>query len=80
MNAYSTLLSNRPQDVEPRPTAAPKTFAALAIRYYGSPHYRSLSASSRTNYRRVIDGFLEEHGQRADMQLKTSFVTAPQVV
>ncbi|WP_156908914.1 hypothetical protein [Bradyrhizobium murdochi] len=64
MDAYSTLLSDRPRDVEPRPTAAPKTFAALAIRYYGSPQYQSLSESSRTNYRRVIDGFLEQHGHR----------------
>jgi enterobacteria phage integrase len=74
MNAYSTLLSNRPQDVEPRPTAAPKTFAALAIRYYGSPQYRSLSVSSRTNYRRVNDGFLEEHGHRRIDQMKREHV------
>ncbi|RTL75837.1 MAG: integrase [Bradyrhizobiaceae bacterium] len=74
MDAYSTLLSYRPQDVELRPTAAPKTFAALAIRYYGSPQYQSLSASSRTNYRRVIDGFLEEHGHRRVDQMTREHV------
>ena len=74
MDAYSTLLSNRPQDVELRPTAAPKTFAALAIRYYGSPQYQSLSASSRTNYRRVIDGFLEQHGHRRVDQMTREHV------
>ena len=74
MDAYSTLLSNRPQDVELRPTAAPRTFAALAIRYYGSPQYQSLSASSRTNYRRVIDGFLEQHGHRRVDQMTREHV------
>ncbi len=74
MDAYATLLSIRLQHVEPRPTAAPKTFAALAIRYYGSPQYRSLSASSRTNYRRVIDGFLEGHGHRRVDQMTREHV------
>jgi enterobacteria phage integrase len=74
MDAYSTLLSNRPQDVELRPTAAPKIFAALAIRYYGSPQYQSLSAASRTNYRRVIDGFLEQQGHRRVDQMTREHV------
>jgi integrase len=74
MDAYSTLLSNRPEDAELRPAAAPKTFAALAIRYYGSPQYQSLSASSRTNYRRVIDGFLEQHGHRRVDQMTREHV------
>jgi hypothetical protein len=47
---------------EPRIPVAPGTFAALAIRYYGSPQYQSLSPTSQVNYRRVIDGFLEQHG------------------
>jgi enterobacteria phage integrase len=74
MDAYATLLSDRPQHVEQRRAAAPKTFAALAIRYYGSPQYRSLSTSSRTNYRRVIDGFLEEHGHRRVDQMTREHV------
>lgn len=36
--------------------------AALAIAYYGSPKFKALSPSSRANYRRVIDGFLLDHG------------------
>ena len=64
MATYGALLSVAPKTVEPRPKAPQGTFAALAIRYYGSPQYRSLSATSRANYRRVIDGFLEEHGHR----------------
>jgi hypothetical protein len=73
-SAEATLLSDRPQNVELRPTAAPMTFAALAIRYYGSPQYRSLSTSSRTNYRRVIDGFLVEHGHRRVDQMTREHV------
>ena len=74
MDAYATLLSNRPQNAEPRPAVAPKTFAALATRYFGSPQYQSLSTSSRTNYRRVIDGFLEDHGHRRVDQMTREHV------
>lgn len=50
--------------------AAPRSFNALAQVYYGSPLYGDLAASSKINYRRVIDGFLAEHGARqvAEMQ------------
>src|ERR1700736_2210958 len=74
MGAYAVLLSKSPKQVEQRPTAAPRTFAALAIRYYGSPQYLSLSTSSRGNYRRVIDGFLEEHGHRRVDQMTREHV------
>ncbi len=74
MGAYAALLSDRPQQVEQRLAAAPRTFAALAIRYYGSPQYQSLSASSRTNYRRVIDRFLEQHGHRRVDQMTREHV------
>ena len=57
-----------------RPEAAPGTFAALAIRYYGSPQYQSLSTTSRGNYRRVIDGFLEQHGHRQVHQMTREHV------
>jgi hypothetical protein len=74
MGAYATLLSDPPRQVEQRLAAAPRTFAALAIRYYGSPQYQSLSASSRTNYRRVIDRFLEQHGHRRVDQMTREHV------
>lgn len=74
MEAYATLLSNGPRHVGSRPAAAPRSFAALAIRYYGSPQYQSLCISSRTNYRRVIDGFLEEHGHRRVDQMTREHV------
>jgi integrase len=74
MGVYAVLVATSPKKVEQRPTAAPRTFAALAIRYYGSPQYLSLSTSSRANYRRVIDGFLEEHGHRRVDQMTREHV------
>ena len=74
MDAYVALLANKPKPAELRPAAAPKSFVALAILYYGPPQYRSLSVSSRTNYRRVIDGFLEEHRHRRVDQMMREYV------
>jgi integrase len=74
MAAYAALLANVPKEVAPRPAAAPRTFAALAIRYCGSPQYLALSMSSRANYRRVIDNFLEEHGHRRIDQMTREHV------
>jgi integrase len=74
MAAYAAQLNNLPKQGVHRPTAAPGTFAALAIRYYGSPQYLRLSASSRNNYRRVIDGFLAQHGHRRVDQMAREHV------
>jgi integrase len=74
MATYAAQLDNTLKRVELRPKAAPGTFAALAIRYYGSPQYLSLSITSRSNYRRVIDGFLEEHGHRRVDQMTREHV------
>jgi integrase len=70
MAAYAAALSEEPISVDRRPTAKPGTFAALAAAYYGSAQYRGLSFSSRRNYRRVIDGFVTEHGHRRVDQLR----------
>jgi enterobacteria phage integrase len=63
MQAYLALSSTPSKTVPQRPVPGAKTFAALAIRYYGSPQYLALSSTSRKNYRRVIDAFLEKHGR-----------------
>ena len=64
MAAYGSQLSKKPETVTRRPKSAAGSFAALAVRYYGLPQFQSLSGTSRVNYRRVIDGFLEHHGHR----------------
>jgi hypothetical protein len=76
MHAYASILSVPPKTVPRRQPAVPKTFAALAVPNYGSPQYLGLSATSRSNYRRVIDGFLEEHGHRRVDQMKREHVDA----
>jgi|SRR5271169_117931 len=74
MAAYATQLDAISKRVAARPKAAPGTFAALAVRYFGSPQYQSLSPTSRTNYRRVIDSFLEQHGHRQVNQMTREHV------
>lgn len=76
MDAYAVSLANQPSKPARRTTAAPGTFAALAISYYGSPSYQNLAASSRANYRRVIDGFLREHGHRRVDQIRREHIDA----
>jgi integrase len=74
MDAYADCLAEQPAKSLARAAAAPGTFAALAIRYYGSPAYRDLAASSKANYRRVIDSFLQNHGHRRVDQMRREHI------
>jgi integrase len=58
----------------PRARAREGSFTALAALYFGSPSYRSLARSSRINYRRVIGGFLADHGHRLVNQFRREHV------
>lgn len=69
MDAYAAALADQKPPVERRPEIVPRSFADLASHYYGSGDYRKLAVSSRANYRRVIDRFLEEHGHRRPDQM-----------
>lgn len=72
MDAYAAMLARQAPPVERRPEAVPRSFADLAKHYYGSGKYRGLAVSSRANYRRVIDHFLEKHGHRLAGQMVAS--------
>lgn len=74
MDTYAACLADQPPPREKRPEAKPRTFAALAILYYGSAHYLDLSQTSRGNYRRIIDHFLEKHGHRRVDQMRRAHV------
>ena len=74
METYGAELSKTPTAVEQRTPVVRGTFHALASRYFGSPQYQSLSATSRANYRRVIDGFLAQHGHRQVKQMTREHV------
>ena len=74
MEVYAAALASAPKDATLGSKAAPGTFDALALRYFGSAQYLSLSATSRANYRRVIEGFLKEHGHRLVRQMTREHV------
>ncbi len=71
---YNACLGNVPAKALPRPPARVGTFDALARAYFASPGYKALAKSSRGNYRRVIEGFLVDHGHRLVKQLKREHV------
>jgi integrase len=74
MEVYAACLAEQSPPAFRRPAASPGTLAALAASYFGSPKYRALATSSRANYRRVIDGFLREHGHRRVDQIKREHI------
>ncbi len=74
LHPHAAQLNEKSKHVELRPKLGPGTFSALAARYFGSPQYQSLSAASRSNYRRIIDGFLEQHGHRQVDQMTREHV------
>ncbi len=67
---YNACLAEIPNKPVLRPAPRAKSFDALAALYFASSKYKALGKSSRTNYRRVIDGFLKAHGHRLIEQFK----------
>ncbi len=63
--AYLAAVNEMPAARRPRVVAVRgRSFRDLSTRYFASANYLNLSRSSRINYKRVIDGFCEEHGHR----------------
>jgi hypothetical protein len=71
---YNACLGKVPANPAKRPPVRPGSFAALAALYLASPLYRNLAASSRINYKRVIDGFLVAHGHGLVNQFKREHI------
>ena len=67
--AYDEANSSQPLNPAERRIVRDKSFDALALAYYASPKFANLSASSKTNYRRVIESFLVDHGHRLVRQM-----------
>lgn len=78
MAAYSKAQQAHAPDapLQARRAIVDGSFAALAILYYRSPGYLKLAPSSRSNYRRVIDQFVQKHGHRLVAQMRRSKVEA----
>jgi enterobacteria phage integrase len=71
MDAYATALAEHTaREPAKREAARPGTFAKLAAVYFASANFRNLSPTSRSNYRRIIDGFVVKHGHRHVDQFK----------
>lgn len=76
MTAYNEALGVPSPVPAARKIIRDKSFDALALRFYASPRFANLSASSKTNYRRVIESFLAQHGHRRVDQMKREHVDA----
>jgi hypothetical protein len=68
MRAYDAALAGQPRP--PATRAGPGTMAALALSYFGSPQFNALRSSSQYVYRRTIERFGKDHGDKraADMR------------
>jgi integrase len=55
-------------------TAKPGTLRALAVSYYNSLGFRSLKPSSQAIYRRIIDRFCREHGDKRAATLQREHI------
>ena len=76
MDAYQRASADF-KPAEPKTaTAAAGSFDALAVAYYRSPQFLSLSAASQVNYRRLIDRWRKKHGARPVTHLERRHVVA----
>ena len=63
MAAYEQALAGQPSAVGAG-KARPGTMHALALSYFASPEFRTLRPSTQQAYRRTIEAFCKEHGDK----------------
>ena len=70
MEAYEAALAGQPATEAGRNKTRPGTMRALALSYFASPAFTRLALTTRQNYRRAIERFCAEHGERmvADLE------------
>lgn len=74
MRAYEAAAAEYVTSEPLQAKATPGTFDALAVSYYRSPQFMSLSTASRVNYRRLIDRWRETHGAKRVTHLERRHV------
>ncbi len=74
-DAYNAIVTDKPREILVTRNPAGSISSAIAG-YYGSAEYKRLSPSSRTNYRRVLEHFRMEHGEKQLAKLETKHVNA----
>jgi len=73
MAAYEEALAGQPVHIGGS-RVRPGTMRALAISYYNSLGFRSLKPSSQAIYRRIIDRFCREHGDKRAATLQREHI------
>lgn len=75
MRAYEDAAANFATAQQETSKPPPGTFDALAIAYYRSSQFRSLSTASQRTYRFAIDRWRMEHGSKRVMHLERQHIT-----
>jgi integrase len=73
MGAYEEALAGQPAQIGSA-RVKPGTIRALAVSYYNSLGFRSLKASSQAIYRRIIDPYCREHGDKRTATLRREHI------
>lgn len=74
-DAYNAVVTDQPREVLVTRNPAGSISSAIAG-YYSSAEYQRLSPTSTANYRRVLEKFREEHGEKRLAALETKHVNA----
>ncbi|AKO96175.1 Site-specific recombinase XerD [Marinovum algicola DG 898] len=74
--AYAKAIAGVELTTTTKPKAAKDTISALIELYYNSPLFHGLSDSSKTNYRRILERFRQEHGDKPITGLGRKHVTS----
>lgn len=74
MRAYEAAAAGYRTCAPPESKATPGTFDALAVSYYRSPQFLSLSAATKRTYRFAIDRWREKHGAKRVTHLERRHV------
>lgn len=74
-DAYNAIVTDQQREILVTRNPAGSISSAIAG-YYSSAEYKRLSLSSRTNYRRVLEHFRVEHGEKQLAKLETKHVNA----
>jgi integrase len=72
MRAYESALADQPRP--PVTRVGPGTMAALALSYFSSPQFNALRSSSQYVYRRTIERFGKDHGDKRAADLRRDHV------
>lgn len=74
MRAYEDAATSFTTDQPPEPKVATGSFDALAVSYYRSPQFLSLSAATQRTYRFAIDRWRGDHGAKQVAHLERRHV------